>query len=492
VRRLFAFFLAVAVISAGLLAPSHVMAQEPPALTLNQVDATGYPEITAIVTAVDGRGLPIAGLTADQFAATDGAQQVSISSVEAAQDTSLPLGVIITIDVSGSMEGAPLEAAKAAATDFIRQLGPSDQAALVTFNNQVQTVVPLTSDKVVLSDAVKGLQAGGATALFEAVQASSFAANGAQTPRSAVVLLSDGENQTDSSTATADGSVAVATGAQAPIFTIAFGSAPDTGYLQRLAGATQGQFRTADATNVQTVYADLAALLRSQYVVKLHDDAAADGGDGTLRIEARVGGATASAEAPFKRGTAPVVPTAAPTVASAAANSDDGGGSATGWVLGAGVGLVAMAALAFGAIMLMRSRRERAHQLATVAPNPRSAARQGVPEQRSGEMVTFEDGVGQVTVAETGETVEFGSTPVTVGTGERCEVRVPPSDGVAREHARLWMKSGRMNLRHVAEGRRTTLVAGRPVDWVILDDGDEVVVGGTRLRVSVRRQTQSG
>jgi hypothetical protein len=65
---------------------------------------------------------------------------------------------------------------------------------------------------------------------------------------------------------------------------------------------------------------------------------------------------------------------------------------------------------------------------------------------------------------------------------------VPASDGVAREHARLWMKSGRINLRHVAEGRRTTLVAGRPVDWVILDDGDEVGVGVTRLRVATRPQ----
>jgi hypothetical protein len=47
------------------------------------------------------------------------------------------------------------------------------------------------------------------------------------------------------------------------------------------------------------------------------------------------------------------------------------------------------------------------------------------------------------------------------------------------------MRDGKIMLRHRAPGRRPTLVAGKPVDWVILEHGDEFTIGRYRFRVEL-------
>ena len=114
--------------------------------------------------------------------------RLAIAGVSAAQDASVPLSVVLMVDVSGSMAGAPIEAAKAAATQFVAQLAPDDRAALYSFAGTVTPVVPLTADRAALNAGIAGLQAGGPTALYEAVETAVFAANAApaaaKSPRS--------------------------------------------------------------------------------------------------------------------------------------------------------------------------------------------------------------------------------------------------------------------------------------------------------------------
>ena len=134
---------------------------------------------------------------------------------------------MIAIDVSGSMAGDPFDRAKQAATEFVRSLGPNDEAAIIAFSDKVMPVVALTSDHQKLDAGIASLQAGGGTALYEAVQISAYVASASKAPRSAVMFLTDGENDTRSSTATSDGSIVVAMGSGVPIFTIGFGPTPD-------------------------------------------------------------------------------------------------------------------------------------------------------------------------------------------------------------------------------------------------------------------------
>jgi Ca-activated chloride channel family protein len=53
-----------------------------------------------------------------------------------------PLDLVLVMDTSGSMEGAPIAAARDAARELIARLAPDDQVAVVTFDSQARVVVP--------------------------------------------------------------------------------------------------------------------------------------------------------------------------------------------------------------------------------------------------------------------------------------------------------------------------------------------------------------
>ncbi|MBI2724237.1 MAG: VWA domain-containing protein, partial [Chloroflexi bacterium] len=243
-------------LAGGALAAPRARAQAPAVdMSVNQVTDSTYPDVGVVLSVVDAAGVPVRGLTADQFSASDDDGPLAVASVQSAQDASLPLNVVVAIDISGSMVGEPLARAKDAANQFVRNLGPQDQAAIFTFNATVTPVTPFTNDRVRLTNAIASLNAGGGTALYEAVQTAAFAARSAPSTRRAIVLLTDGENaDAPLSTATKDGSINAATGAGVPIFTVGFGAVADVTYLQFLAQATQAQFRAADTANVATVY----------------------------------------------------------------------------------------------------------------------------------------------------------------------------------------------------------------------------------------------
>src|SRR5690606_1921680 len=67
-------------------------------------------------------------------------QPVSDLTIESVSESSVPVGTVLAIDTSGSMSGAPLEAAKQAAVNFVRQSAPADQIAVITFSDTVQTL----------------------------------------------------------------------------------------------------------------------------------------------------------------------------------------------------------------------------------------------------------------------------------------------------------------------------------------------------------------
>jgi VWFA-related protein len=478
-------------IAAALAGAPPVRAQQPqPALTINQVDAAAYPDVRAVVTPLDAAGVPERGLTPAQFQAFDGDTPLAITAVQAAQDANVPLSVVIAIDISGSMAGEPLARAKQAATQFVQDLAPTDEAAIVSFNSAITMAVAFTRDKALLTAGIAKLQAGGATALFDAVQFSTFVARSTSSPRRAVVLLTDGENDTgeaEAPGATEAGSVDAAAGAGAPVFTVGFGAAPDAEYLREISGVTHGQYRAATTATVAGVYADIAALLRAQYVLTLRSAVPADGKPAALRIVATVGGAPAAATSTYARGKAPpgaLQATPVVTPAQAPAAVDAGSSAVPLIVFSALVGLILAAVAVVAYLRWRRQRRILRHQLDVVEPNQRQAAAQGVPEQpfaaAAGPRVP-EIGHGrliEITADGRGEVHELGGGPVLIGSNARtCGIVLAESEHVAPEHVSITLRDGKYRLRHAGGRARRTLVAGREADIVTLEPGDEIQVG---------------
>jgi VWFA-related protein len=483
-RLLLAGLPAVALAVTMALGSTARAQQSGPSLTVAQVDAAAYPKLNAVVTVLDANGVPVPGLTAAQFHAFDGSTEIPVRAVTSAQDPGLPLDVVLAIDTSGSMAGAPLDRAKQAAVAFVNALGANDSVTLLAFADTVRTPAPAGADHAAVIDAINGLQAGGATALYDAVQGAVYAAVSAQAPRKAVVLLSDGQNDTQAST-TGDAALGAVRSGGLPVFTIGFGDQPDAAFLRSLSDATHGQYAGANAANVADVYAAIGTLLRGQYGLALDASAAADGKPATLRIVADAAGGTVEATSQFTRGAAPAVqpvPTTAQAQPTPAQASSGGGSNATVVVIVAIVVAALVALLGFLLVRRMRASRRRQQNEATAGrqsdepvPAPRAELRDD-PTDRTRGRITELNGDGA------GRSFEFGTVPLSIGSAARCTVRLAQAPDVAPEHALIWAKGGKLMLRHVGGPRRRTLVASKPVDWVILDDGDEFAIGTHRYR----------
>ncbi|MDX2161675.1 MAG: VWA domain-containing protein [bacterium] len=282
VARLVVVLAAVALLAAAGILSSTAAAQDTAAVTveITSFDVTALP--TATLTAnVYRNGIPLTGLTADNFAlrgalADSGA---TITRVENITADNIPISVVLVIDTSSSMFGAPLERAKAAAVLFVNSLRDTDQIALIEFNSDVRTVSGYTSDKALLTSAINGLASTGRTALYDATLAGVELAAAAPTQRRVVVFLSDGQEDRGSEVATRFGGITAADESGIPVYTIGFGSV-DQEYMARLADAAGAQFFLAPSIDqLEGIYADLASALRSQYIITLNVPVESDGTD---------------------------------------------------------------------------------------------------------------------------------------------------------------------------------------------------------------------
>jgi Ca-activated chloride channel homolog len=200
-------------------------------------------------------------------------------------DTKEPLEratIMLAIDVSLSMEAtdvAPsrIEAAKTAATEFVKNLPPTFNVGLVAFAKSANVLVSPTKERAAIQQGLDGLQLAQSTATGEAVFSCldalrSVPADGAKgLPPARIVLLSDGYRTFGRSIEEA---AAAAQAANVPVSTIAFGT--DTGMieidgqtqrvpvdrpsLQKLAETTKGHYyEAASISELKKVYQDMGS-----------------------------------------------------------------------------------------------------------------------------------------------------------------------------------------------------------------------------------------
>ena len=120
-----------------------------------------------------------------------------------------PLHLALVLDRSGSMQGQPIREAVRCAEFIVAGLAPRDQAALIVYDNHVDTLVPLSpaADKARFLRALRGVESRGGTALhagwLEGAKLLAPHTGGAALSR--VLLLSDGEANQGLTDATAIG-----------------------------------------------------------------------------------------------------------------------------------------------------------------------------------------------------------------------------------------------------------------------------------------------
>lgn len=139
----------------------------------------------------DRQGRAIAGLTAKDFAVIEDGVERQVRDV---QPTSAPFNLILLLDVSGSVEER-IDFIRKAALNFLDTASPQDRIAIISFRDDVQLVSGFTTDRHLLSERIKDIQAGGATALYDAIGYSLVdTLKPLRGERTGIVILSDGDD----------------------------------------------------------------------------------------------------------------------------------------------------------------------------------------------------------------------------------------------------------------------------------------------------------
>jgi tight adherence protein B len=176
-----------------------------------------------------------------------------------------PAAIGVAIDVSRSMQGAPLAAAKQAATSFVKAKRGADSMAIYSFGHQANPVYKLDTDVNALASSLDQvtLDTVQGTALYDSVIQASSELAPAPTLTKVLVVLTDGD---DTSKTKLGDAVRAAKSASVTVDAIAIGKGNHAA-LTSLAKQTGGHVFAADrsAAGIAAVYRQIAAEIRNTY-----------------------------------------------------------------------------------------------------------------------------------------------------------------------------------------------------------------------------------
>ncbi len=257
------------------------------------------------VTVLDKKGVPVTGLTRNDFSILEDKRPVQFDFLgEIKELEKLPIYIGVLMDTSGSTAGK-LGFEKEAAKNFLYTVTRTrkDHAAFVTFDDEVKLRQDFTRNLDLLERAIDSVKTPGAqTALFDAIwEFCDQKMRAAPSPRRALVVITDGDDTY--SRARIDDAISIAQKTDTIIFAISTkggfigsavpgveaGTVKDSGDkdLSKMAEETGGRsFYTGDMLALERAFKKIGEELRSQYLLTYRPEPPFDGG--YRRIEVKV------------------------------------------------------------------------------------------------------------------------------------------------------------------------------------------------------------
>ena len=132
----------------------------------------------------------IPGLGANDFTVFENGEAREIVRV----DRTLPLNLVLLLDVSGSVDNY-VNFIRKAARSFVNTVDRNDRVSIVLFNDDVKVLSRFTTDKGKLSQSLDTFDAGGATAYYDALAYTlADTLRPLKGERTAIVILTDGDD----------------------------------------------------------------------------------------------------------------------------------------------------------------------------------------------------------------------------------------------------------------------------------------------------------
>jgi Ca-activated chloride channel family protein len=246
--------------------------------------------VTVPVSVMDRQGRFIPDLKQEQFHIYEDGIEQPIAYFENAEK---PFTVALMLDTSDSTR-FKLKDIQDAALEFIEQLRPDDRVIVAAFDRNLAVLAEATSDRRVLTTAIRRVKTGGSTSLYDAIDVMINKRLNRIRGRKAIVLLTDGVD-TASKGATYESTLRFALELDALVYPIQFDTfegltqqAKDMNaqmvtakgerlnvayaraerYLRALADKTGGRFYNAGTLKrLREVFTAIAQELREQYSI---------------------------------------------------------------------------------------------------------------------------------------------------------------------------------------------------------------------------------
>jgi VWFA-related protein len=139
----------------------------------------------------DRNGRAIGGMKESDFTVYENGVQREVAKVV---PTTEPFNLVLLLDVSGSVEER-IEFIRKAARDFLKTASPQDRIAIISFRDDIQVISDFSTDRRLLSRKLDEIDAGGGTALYDALgYILADTVKKLRGQRTAVVILSDGDD----------------------------------------------------------------------------------------------------------------------------------------------------------------------------------------------------------------------------------------------------------------------------------------------------------
>jgi VWFA-related protein len=140
------------------------------------------------VTVTDPLNRFVTGLEKQHFRLFEDKVEQNISNFSS-EDAPISIGLVF--DTSGSM-GPKLQKSRQAAAEFFKTANPADEFFLVQFNDRPELSVPFTTDTDKVQSTLTFTQSKGRTALLDSVYLAMHEMKKARNPRKALLIISDG------------------------------------------------------------------------------------------------------------------------------------------------------------------------------------------------------------------------------------------------------------------------------------------------------------
>jgi Ca-activated chloride channel family protein len=184
------------------------------------------------------------------------------------EQTKKPVDLVVVMDISGSMKGDKISAARESLKQFVQLLDDRDRLEIILFNSEMSILTdlsPIGAKRQQVLAGVGGIFERGGTRMYDAVEMAyqELEAKGDPNHIRAVVVLSDGMD-TESDVSQFGIFQMLQTGSEESggnaikLFTIGFGDDADKQTLTTMAEYTGGKQYDASPENINKIYAEIA------------------------------------------------------------------------------------------------------------------------------------------------------------------------------------------------------------------------------------------